>query len=166
MRVSERAQRRAKYLTPPIGLLFLVAMACGAGAARPRFEPFPEATSDTFPLAPDSAAIRIGEILRDEGVELEHFRPREGYVETKWYDMSVGRTVSASSLNTQSVVRFRFWTDPAAEGRSTVIGEAARRSRIDPSQPVRETERPVPTDHPAAELIQRVFAALRTERQS
>ncbi len=153
MNVSERALRRASCLTLPFSLLLLMTVACGAGAARPRFDPFPEATSDTFPLAPDSATIRIGEILRDEGVELEHLRPREGYVESKWYDMSTGRTVSASSLNTHSVVRFRFWTDPTTEGTSTVVGEAARRSRIDPSQPIRLTEQPVPTDHPAAELV-------------
>ncbi|UCD24365.1 MAG: hypothetical protein JSW51_00145 [Gemmatimonadota bacterium] len=140
--------------------LALVTSACGAGGARPRFDPFPQAISDTMPLLPDSAIIQIGALLAAEGIEIQHLRPREGYVESKWFDIAAGRTVGASSLDTESVVRFRFWSDPATPGNSVVTGEAVRRRVIDPSQPERETEQPVPADHPAAELLQRMLAAL------
>ena len=143
-----------------LGILALLTTACGAGGVRPRFDPFPQAISDTFPLPPDSAIIRIGEILDAEGIEIRHIRPVEGYVESKWFDVGARRTVSAMSLDTDSVVRFRFWSDPATPGSSLVVGEAVRRRVIDPSQPERETEQPVPPDHPATELLQRMLAAL------
>jgi hypothetical protein len=113
-----------------------------------------------LPLPPDSAIIRLGEILDAEGIEIQHIRPVEGYLESKWFDVGTRRAVSATSLNTDSVVRFRFWSDPATPGSSLVVGEAVRRRVIDPSQPERETEQPVPPDHPATELLQRMLAAL------
>lgn len=152
--------RSVKQALSALGILALLTMACGAGGVRPRFEPFPQAISDTFPLLPDSAILRIGEILVAEGIEIQHIRPIEGYVESKWFDMGAWRAVSATSLNTDSVVRFRFWSDPATPGNSLVVGEAVQHRVIDPSQPERETEQPVPPDHPATELLQRMLAAL------
>ena len=152
--------RSAKEALSTLGILALLTTACGAGGVRPRFDPFPQAISDTFPLPPDSAIVRIGEILEAEGIEIQHIRPVEGYLESKWFDVGTRRAVSATSLNTDSVVRFRFWSDPAMPGNSLVVGEAVRRRVIDPSQPERETEQPVPPDHPATELLQRMLAAL------
>ncbi len=152
--------RSARETLTTLGILALLTAACGAGGVRPRFEPFLQAISDTFPLSPDSAAVMIGEILTAEGIEIQHMRPLEGYVESKWFDVGAGRTVSASSLDVDSVVRFRFWTDPATPGMSLVVGEVARRRVIDPSQPEREIEQPVPADHPATELLQRMLAVL------
>ena len=152
--------RSVRETMTTVGVLALLTVACGAGGVRPRFEPFPQAISDTFPLSPDSAIVMIGEILAAEGVEIQHIRPREGYVESKWFDVGAGRAVSASSIDTDSVVRFRFWTDPATPGMSLVVGEVVRRRVIDPSQPEREIEQPVPADHPATELLQRMLAAL------
>ena len=152
--------RSVKQALSALGILALFTMACGAGGVRPRFEPFPQAISDTFPLLPDSAIVRIGEILAAEGIEIQHIRPVEGYVESKWFDVGAWRAVSATSLNTDSVVRFRFWSDPATPGSSLVVGEVVRHRVIDPSQPERETEQSVPPDHPATELLQRMLAAL------
>ena len=152
--------RSAKEALSTLGILALLTTACGAGGVRPRFDPFPQAISDTFPLPPDSAIVRLGEILDAEGIEIQHIRPVEGYLESKWFDVGTRRAVSATSLNTDSVVRFRFWSDPATPGSSFVVGEAVRRRVIDPSQPERETEQPVPPDHPATELLQRMLAAL------
>ncbi len=152
--------RSAKEALSTLGILALLTTACGAGGVRPRFDPFPQAISDTLPLPPDSAIVRLGEILDAEGIEIQHIRPVEGYLESKWFDVGTRRAVSATSLNTDSVVRFRFWSDPATPGSSFVVGEAVRRRVIDPSQPERETEQPVPPDHPATELLQRMLAAL------
>jgi hypothetical protein len=139
----------------------VAAIGCGAGAVRPRFEPFPQAISDTLGGSADSITLQIGELLIAEGLGLQHLRPREGYVVTKWFDVSTKRTTSSMSVNTGSAVRLRFWTDPATASECLVVGEAARRRVLDPSLPERETEEPVPAGHPAIDIVRRILATLR-----
>jgi len=139
----------------------MLAIGCGAGAVRPRFEPFAQAISDTLSGSADSITLQIGELLIAEGLGLQHLRPKEGYVVTKWFDVIAKRTISSMSLNTGSVVRLRFWTDPATPTECLVVGEAVRRRVLDPSLPERETEEPVPAGHPAIDIVQRILATLR-----
>ncbi len=134
--------------------------ACGAGGVRPGFDPFPQAELDTVSATPDAVTSVIGELLAAERIEVRYLRLNEGYVETKWFDVNTARTVSSLSLDTDSTVRIRFWVNPASPTESEVLGEAAKRRVIDPSLPERETEQPVPTDHPGADLVRRIMARL------
>jgi len=144
----------------------LVTAACGAGGIRPRFQPLPQAMTDTVHNRPDSVTLLISELLTAKGIEVRHVRPREGYVETKWFETGTGRTVSDQSIDTDSVVRMRFWAEPAAEGETMVVGEVVRRRIIDPSLPDRETEEPVPTGHPALEIVRGVLANVKEHSES
>ena len=142
-------------------IVFLVVCgACGAGGVRPTFHPFPEAITDTIAGEPEAIVEHLSELLQDEGIELRWVRVREGYVETKWFDPVTGRTGGGRSLNTEGVVRLRFWTDLAMEHESVVVGEAVRRRVVDPSLPVRETEAHVEPEHPSYELLQHILELL------
>lgn len=142
------------------GLIAIACWACGAGAVRPRFEPFPEAIVDTVTGQPDALAERISELLMEEGIELRWVREREGYVETKWFNPVTGETGGGRSLNTYEIVRMRFWTDLAMEHQSVVVGEAVHRRVVDPSLPERQREVHIPRNHPGHEILGRVFELL------
>jgi hypothetical protein len=135
--------------------------ACGAGAARPGFDPFPEALLDTVPVSAQAATALIGELVAAEGVEVKYVRPTEGYVETRWFDVHTAHSVSSMQLETDSTVRLRFWINPATPTESEILGEAAKRRVIDPSLPERETEEPVPAEHSGRKLLNRIMARLK-----
>ena len=132
----------------------------GASWVRPTFHPFPEAITDTIAGEPELIVEQLAELLQDEGIELRWVRVHEGYIETKWFDPNTGRTGGGRSLNTEGVVRLRFWADLALEHESAVVGEAVHRRVVDPSLPVRETEAHVAPEHPGHELLLHVFELL------
>ncbi len=141
-------------------VITIASSACGAGGVRPTFRPFPEAITDTVAGEPEFIVEQLSELLQDEGIELRWVRVHEGYIETKWFDPVTGRTGGGRSLNTEGVIRLRFWTDLALEHASVVVGEAVHRRILDPSLPVRETEAHVAPEHPGHELLQHLFEAL------
>ncbi|UCG85233.1 MAG: hypothetical protein JSW71_15000 [Gemmatimonadota bacterium] len=105
--------------------------------------------------------IQIGELLVAEGLDVRHLRPAEGFAETKWFDVTTKRTTSSMTLDTDSVVRFRFWADAASVDACLVVAEAVKRRILDPSLPERETEEPVPPQHPATEILRRILTSLK-----
>lgn len=141
-------------------LVLIACCACGAGGVRPTFFPFPEAITDTVAGEPESIVAQISELLEDEGIELRWARAHEGYVETMWFDPVTGRTGGGRSLDTEGIVRMRFWTDLALEHESVVVGEAVHRRVVDPSLAMRETEKHVAPEHPGYELLQHIFESL------
>ena len=141
-------------------VFLIVCEACGAGGVRPTFHPFPEAITDTVAGEPQTIVEHLSELLQDEGIELRWVRVREGYIETKWFDPVTGKTGGGRSLNTDGIVRMRFWADIVAEHQSTVIGEVVHRRIIDPSLPTRDTEAHVSPEHPGYAIIQRILESL------
>jgi hypothetical protein len=134
--------------------------ACGAGAVRPRFDPFPESLIDTLPAAPEAVLQAARDELRAAGVEIRWVRRREGYLETRWFAARDTSGVHDSQSGRTDRVRLRFWIDPTQDGQTVIVGEAVYRKLADPSLPERETESPVPPDHPAFVLLQRTTNAL------
>ena len=142
-------------------IVFLMAgAACGAGGVRPTFAPFPQAITDTVAGEPESIVERLSELLQAEGIELRWVRVREGYVETKWFDPITGGTGGGRSLNTDGIVRMRFWTDIVMEHQSVVVGEVVNRRLVDPSLPTRETEAHVPPEHPGHAILLQILESL------
>jgi hypothetical protein len=141
-------------------LLVIVAgitVVCGAGGVRPRFAPFHAALSDTVTASPDSVIMAAAAVLQAEGIEVHHVRPREGFLETHWFDAGNNRRVRASSLGTDALTIIRLWADAVTERRTLVVGEAARPLVVDPSLPTREREVPVAEDEPGHQVMLRVF---------
>lgn len=139
--------------------------ACGAGGVRPTFDPFPAALVDTVHGEPDHIVERLSELLAAESIDLRWVRIREGYVETRWFDPATRLSGGGRSLNTDGIVRLRFWTDIALTDahQTQVVGEAVSRRVVDPSLPVRQTEIHVPPDHPGHEILRRVIEELASE---
>ena len=136
--------------------------ACGAGGVRPAFLPFPQAITDTIAGQPEIIVKQLSDLLQDEGIELRWVRVREGYVETKWFDPITVKAGGGQSLNTDKIVRMRFWTDLASQHEpvSVVVGEAVRRRIIDPSLPPREREMHVSPQHAGYAILERIITSL------
>ena len=141
-------------------VFLIVCGACGAGGVRPTFQPFPQAITDTVAGEPHTIVEHLSELLQDEGIELRWVRVREGYVETRWFDPVTARTGGGRSLNTDGIVRMRFWTDIVMEHQSVVVGEVVHRRIVDPSLPTRETEAHVSPEHPGYAILQRIVESL------
>ena len=72
-------------------------VACGAADVRPFYAPFPEAQVDTIQTAPNSAIEQLNELLIAEGLELHVASPREGFLETEWFNATTLAGVRAKT---------------------------------------------------------------------
>ena len=130
----------------PLVLLSLVA--CNPNTTRPRIVPFPEDASIEVHAKIPAATERLIRALTVDSIPIAAQSTRDGWVETPWLSAETFRSTDARPIGTD-IVRIRGWVNPAKEGFSTIIVEAAYRPYADPSLPGRELERPVPKDHPA-----------------
>ena len=161
--ITENTLIRLAHLRTSIsGLAAAVATACGAADVRPFYAPFPEAQIDTIQTAPNSAIEQLNELLIAEGLELHVASPREGFLETEWFNATTLAGGDGNSMDTEGLVRLRFWADAVRAGVTVVVGEATNRVSVDPSLPIREKEVAVPSDHPAQAILLRVLDALRS----
>ncbi len=144
-----------------VWLAVIAGTACGAGAVRPRFAPFRGAVSDTVTIPADSAITLAASLLREGGIPLHHVRPVEGYLQTRWFNVTTRERASPHSADRDERAIIRIWADAVSEHQTLVIAEAAMARVVDPSLPARETEMPVPQDHPARTISAVVLAGLR-----
>jgi hypothetical protein len=135
-------------------------LACGAVNERPYLTPLPNAIVDTLHVLPSALITEIEALVTSEGLVVLRSSPREGYLETKWYDTEAGRAGGERTRDPHSIVRLRFFASSIGEELTEVAAEAVMRHTLDPSLPERENERMVPMDHPGALLLNRVLAAL------
>lgn len=142
----------------------LLAAACATGGRRPRFGAAPEAMvwmlKGAFPA--DSVVVTLDARARALGLAVVRSAPREGYLETGWYDVARRATVQAPFDHLDSIVKFRFFADPS-QGRTRVLAEAMHRVAWDPSQPARDLERMVAPGHPALMLLDSVLSVLKPD---
>lgn len=136
-----------------------LAAACLLSTSRPGFEPLPGTQTAEVRLAPAAATQRLGEALRADSIPVTQVEPRDGYVQTPWFDAATGRPTGRSPLG-PDVVRVRGWVNPGRYGHSDLRVEVAYRALSDPSVPERELERPVPPDHPVRIRVQAVLDTL------
>lgn len=163
MTASRTVGARGRRAGAAVWLMVMVGTACGAGAVRPRFTPFREAISDTLTIAPDSAITLAASLLHDSGIVLHHVRPIEGYLQTRWFNVTSRERVSPQSADRDARAIIRIWADAVSEHQTLVIAEASMARVVDPSLPAREREMPVPDDHPARAILAQVLAGLRTQ---
>jgi hypothetical protein len=133
--------------------LFLIvagwgAVACQPNTTRPSFTPLPEAAGTEVRLPVPEATRRLAEALKADSIPARTIRPRDGYVETPWFESRSGRVVRGAVG--PGIVRVRAWADPARPGSSQLTVETLYRPLVDPSLPDRELEREVARDHPVA----------------
>jgi hypothetical protein len=134
--------------------LFLIgacgAVACQPNTSRPSFTPLPEAAGTELKLPVPEATRRLAEALKADSIPPRKVRPRDGYIETDWFDSRSGRVARGRRAVGPAVVRVRAWADPARPGSSQLTVETLYRPLLDPSLPERELEQQVPREHPVA----------------
>lgn len=133
--------------------------ACQLATTRPSFEPLPEARHADVSLRRAEATERLAEALREDSIPLTRVEPRDGYLESPWFDAATGRVVSGGRPG-PDVVRVRGWVEPARVRQSEVRVEAVFRRAHDPSLPERELERSVAPDHPVLARVDTALARL------
>jgi hypothetical protein len=139
--------------------LATLAAGCLLSTSRPGFDPLLGPSRAEVRLAPAVATQRLAEALREDSVPVTRVEPRDGYVETPWFDGATGTPTSRSPLGSE-VVRVRGWADPGRYGHTDLRVEIAYRALRDPSVPGRELERPVPADHPVRIRVQAALDSL------
>jgi len=134
------------------------AAACASfGGARPAWAPLPDAEVFNSPWSPGEVLTSLEDSLVARGFVIQAIVPLEGYLETRWFDVASRRAVPEPFSDVDSVVKLRFFADPAGL-HTRVIAEAVRRTAWDPSRPSRELEVMLPLDHPGRLLMDSLLA--------
>lgn len=135
--------------------------ACASfGGTRPRFATLPEAVVIESTMPVTDALTLLHDSLTAAGLTIAVYEPREGYIETRWYDVAAHQSVAPPYHRLDGTVRLRLYVDPVA-AHSRVVAECVRRVRWDPSVPERELERMVPLGGPGRDLLERTLVAVR-----
>jgi hypothetical protein len=133
--------------------------ACFPYTTRPGFDPLLGVPAAEVRLAPAAATEQLAEALRGDSIPVTRVEPRDGYLQTPWFDVATGAPTRRSPLGPQ-VVRVRGWVDPGRYGHSELRVEVAYRVLRDPSVPGREQERLAPPDHPVRLKVQAALDSL------
>ncbi len=139
--------------------LAALALGCFLYTSRPGFGPLLGAPAAELRLAPAAATERLAEALRGDSVPVSRIAPRDGYLETPWFDAATGAASRSSALG-PGVVRVRGWVDPGRVDHSDLRVEVAYRAVRDLSVPERELERAAPADHPVVVRVKGVLDSL------
>jgi hypothetical protein len=127
--------------------------------------PFPEDAQTEVHARISPATERLVRALTVDSIPIAVQSLRDGWVETPWLNAETLKPTDARPVGTQ-VVRIRGWVNPAKEGYSTIVVEAAYRPYADPSLPERELERPLPKDHPLQVKLDSLVARIPTGRSA
>jgi hypothetical protein len=135
-------------------------LACQAATTRPTFGPVTGAQTVVLEVEVSRATSLDATGLRADSFPLTVVEPRDGFLETPWFDSATSRPTSRRPLG-QDIVRVRAWVDPEKPGHSRVTVETLFRDIADPSLPQRELDREVPPHHPASLRVRAVLDSLR-----
>lgn len=113
-------------------------------------------------VSADSVVMALDARVRTMGLGVVRVAPREGYLESAWYDVARRATTQPPFDRLDSIVKFRFFVDPV-QGKTRILAEAMRRIAWDPSTPARDLERMVPVGHPALAMIDSVLVVVKQD---
>ncbi len=139
-----------------------VLAACQPATTRPTYTPFPQDVALALHLPVDSATRAITDALRADSIPVARSAPRDGYVETPWFDAMTLRPAGDRSFGAGHV-RIRAWIDPTRPRESEARIEGVYRPLADPSLPGRELEKPLPAGHPVALRLAAIIRTLLEE---
>ena len=94
------------------------------------------------------------------GLPVRTAEPREGYLESGWFDVQARRPAREPFDRLDSIVKLRFFADPAF-GHTRLFAECVVRMAWDPSVPPRDLERMPPAGHPGRALLDSVLAVMK-----
>jgi hypothetical protein len=149
---------RVSALTGLVALL--AAAACQPNTSRPPFAPLLEAAGTEVRLPVKDATKYLADALRNDSIPIGRVVPRDGYLESPWFDSKSKRPVKGHRPLGLDVVRVRAWADPSRPGSSQLSVETSYRVLADPSLPERELDRQVPLNHPIGIKVEEVLKQL------
>ena len=141
-----------------VAFLFLLG-ACQASTTRPSFVPQPEAAHAEVQLPIDTATVRLAAAFRADSFPVSKIRPRDGFLETPWFDSATLRATGKRPVG-EGVVKVRGWVGPAKPSFSAYEIEAVYVPLVDPSRPPRELEVALPSEHPVSKRIAAIMKKL------
>jgi hypothetical protein len=144
---------------PAVPLTVLFLLSCNPATTRPDFGPVPDAAEAEVDLPMGDATRALSEALVEDSIPVRRTEPRDGYVETGWFEAATGQPTSRRPLGPE-VVRVRGWVDPVQTGQTKIRIETVIRPMADPSLPERELDRGAPKENPAAVRVQRAAERL------
>lgn len=145
---------------PPLYLIALGLMAaCDPGSARPYPAPVAGSLDVEVGLDIPDATTLLAQQLAEDSIPVNVTAPRDGYLETSWFDAATGSPTSHRPLG-PGVVKVRAWVNSAAERHSDLLVEVVYREVFDPSLDQRQLDRQVPSDHPVARRVARSLSAI------
>ncbi len=148
-------------------LVFVVAvlgiLGCDPATDRPAFGPFAGSTIDTIQATPDVVIERLADVIDSMGILKRSQSVRDGYLDTRGYNVQDTRPRERDLYNPERVVVFRFWADPMSRGRTRLTGEATYLKTHDPSLQTRLAETLVTPDHPGHAQLRAILDALKSQ---
>ncbi len=93
------------------------------------------------------------------GLPVRTTEPREGYLESGWFDVQAHQPAREPFDRLDSIVKLRFFADPAF-GHTRLFAECVVRVAWDPSVPPRDLERMPPAGHPGRALLDSVLTVM------
>ncbi len=133
--------------------------ACDPGSVRPYPAPVPGALDVEVGLDIPDATELLAQQLAEDSIPVSVTAPRDGYLETSWFEAASGAPTRSRPLG-PGVVRVRAWVNSAAERHSDLLVEVVYREVFDPSLDQRELDLQVPGDHPVARRVARSLSAM------
>ncbi len=118
-------------------------VACFPTTTRPPFQAMPSAATFEIQLLVPQATRALALALDADSIPVRRTEPRDGWLETDWFDVRTLRSTAARRLG-EEIVKVRAFIDPSSANHSTITLEAVYRPLADPSRPVRELEQHVP----------------------
>ncbi|HSB54373.1 MAG TPA: hypothetical protein VLD58_08450 [Gemmatimonadales bacterium] len=140
-----------------LGTLLLAG--CHAKTTRPYFPPVTGAPTTEIELDVKEATQALADVLKGDSLPVTKVTPRDGMIETAWFEAGSKRATHARRLG-DKVVQVRAWIDPSRPGHSRIILETIFRPLADPSLSERELDRQVPPDHPVGKRMTEVLTEL------
>jgi hypothetical protein len=137
----------------------LLLLCCQPYTTRPSFGPLPTAAEAFVDESVARTTTLLSEGLAADSIPVRRVEPKDGYLETGWFNPYTGAATTARPLG-DSVVRVRAWVNAYGEERASIRAETALRPLANPSLPARELDQQAPAENPAAVRVARVLATL------
>jgi hypothetical protein len=146
-----------------LSALVLPLSSCNPTTTRPNFSPLPLARAAQILGRPQQVIPALAVLVAAESLRVRRASPRDGYLETEWYDTRTHRSFrdGAAVPDLARTVKLRCWADPYVPGETILTLEVAYRLRYDPSRSGRDFEMLVPGGQAGDTLADSLLARLK-----
>ena len=153
----------SRFLRPPVRLTALFVLgSCTPVTKRPDFQPFPQSHTIVLIARPQLVIPFLATLVQAESLRVRRSSPRDGYLETDWYDTRTRRSYRGDRVpDLAQSVKLRGWADPYVPGETMFTLEVSYRPRYDPSRMERDLEAPVAEDHDGKKLAEELLGKLK-----